>query len=186
MKEPVLLLTALLLAPLAALHAAGAPEQKPSIILLVGDDHGWDETGDNGHPYLKTPVLDEMARSGLRMDRFYAGGASCSPTRATVITGRHHNRSGTFEPGWSLRPEEIGIAQILRKAGYATAHFGKWHLGQSMRTARWRFTRWSDGHTERYDHDADPEELREVSAQHADIIAALTARIQKLPPLHSK
>ena len=103
--------------------------ERPNIVLLMGDDHGWDETGYNGHPYLKTPVLDEMARTGLRLDRFYSGGSSCSPTRGTVITGRHHNRSGIFAPGWSLRPEEIGIAQILRQAGYACGHFGKWHLG---------------------------------------------------------
>ncbi len=102
---------------------------QPNIVLLMGDDHGWDEVGYNGHPYLKTPVLDEMARTGLRLDHFYSGGASCSPTRATVITGRHHHRSGTFVPGWSLRPEEIGLPQLLRDAGYATGHFGKWHLG---------------------------------------------------------
>jgi arylsulfatase A-like enzyme len=70
-----------------------------------------------------------MAASGLRFDRFYSGGASCSPTRGTVITGRHHLRYGIFNPGFSLRPEEISIAQILRQAGYATGHFGKWHLG---------------------------------------------------------
>lgn len=103
--------------------------QLPNVVLLMGDDHGWDETGYNGHPYLKTPVLDQMARSGLRLDRFYSGGSSCSPTRGTVITGRHHNRYGIFAPGWSLRPEEISIAQVLRRAGYATGHFGKWHLG---------------------------------------------------------
>jgi arylsulfatase A-like enzyme len=106
-------------------HAA----DRPNIVLLMGDDHGWDETGYNGHPYLKTPVLDEMARTGLRLDRFYSGGSNCSPTRGTVITGRHHNRYGTFQPNFSLRPEEVSIAQILRKAGYATGHFGKWHLG---------------------------------------------------------
>jgi len=111
-------------------HAAViAQPARPNFVLLMGDDHGWEETGYNGHPYLKTPVLDEMARTGLRLDRFYAGGASCSPTRATVITGRHHNRMATFDPGWSLRPEEIGIARLLRQAGYATGHFGKWHLG---------------------------------------------------------
>jgi arylsulfatase A-like enzyme len=109
-------------------NAARAVE-RPNFVLLMGDDHGWDETGYNGHPYLKTPVLDEMARTGLRLDRFYSGGSSCSPTRGTVMTGRHHNRYGIFAPGWSIRPEEVTIAQILRKAGYATGHFGKWHLG---------------------------------------------------------
>ena len=58
--------------------------------------------------------------------------------------------------------------------------------GQSIRTARWRFTRWSDGQTELYDHDADPEELRDVSAQNVDLITDLTAQIQKLPPLTLK
>lgn len=104
-------------------------EQRPNIILLMGDDHGWEETGYNGHEYLKTPVLDEMASTGLRLDYFYAAAPVCSPTRGSVITGRHPNRYGTFNPNRSIRPEEISIAQVLKKAGYATGHFGKWHLG---------------------------------------------------------
>ena len=114
---------------LAGTAPGAQPADRPNFVLLMGDDHGWDETGYNGHPHLKTPVLDEMARTGLRLDRFYSAGSSCSPTRGTVITGRHHNRYGIFSPGWSLRPEEISVAQILRQAGYATGHFGKWHLG---------------------------------------------------------
>lgn len=101
----------------------------PNIILMMGDDHGWEETGYNGHPYVKTPVLDEMARSGLCFNRFYAAHPTCSPTRASFLTGRHPVRMGTFAPGWSMRPEEITIATILRKAGYHCAHFGKWHVG---------------------------------------------------------
>lgn len=101
----------------------------PNIVLLMGDDHGWDETAYNGHPYLHTPVLDEMAANGLRMDRFYSASPICSPTRGSVITGRHPNRYGTFSPGFSIRPEEISIARIMKNAGYATGHFGKWHLG---------------------------------------------------------
>ncbi|MEO2049660.1 MAG: sulfatase-like hydrolase/transferase [Pirellulales bacterium] len=101
----------------------------PNIILCMGDDHGWDETGYNGHPYLKTPVLDEMAATGLRLDNFYSAHPTCSPTRGSVITGRHPNRYGTFSPNCSIRPEEISIAQILKKAGYTCGHFGKWHLG---------------------------------------------------------
>ncbi|MBD3266733.1 sulfatase-like hydrolase/transferase, partial [bacterium] len=102
---------------------------KPNIILCMGDDHGWDETGYNGHPHLHTPVLDEMAASGIRFDCFYAAHPSCSPTRGSIMTGRHPNRYGTFSPNFSIRPEEISIAQILSDAGYACGHFGKWHLG---------------------------------------------------------
>lgn len=104
-------------------------EGPPNIILCMGDDHGWEETAYNGHPHLKTPVLDEMAKTGLRLDNFYAGHPSCSPTRVSVLTGRHPNRSGTFSPGWSIRPEEITIAHLLSKAGYRCGHFGKWHVG---------------------------------------------------------
>ena len=71
-----------------ALTAACAPapapapaNARPNIILLMGDDHGWDETAYNGHPHLRTPVLDEMAATGLRMDRFYSAAPVCSPTR---------------------------------------------------------------------------------------------------------
>lgn len=101
----------------------------PNIILLMGDDHGWDEVGYYGHPHVQTPVLDEMSRLGLRMDNFRSGHPSCSPTRGSFLTGRHPNRYGTFSPGYSIRPQEISIAQILGDAGYATAHYGKWHLG---------------------------------------------------------
>jgi arylsulfatase A-like enzyme len=102
---------------------------QPNVILLMGDDHGWEETGYNGHPHVKTPVLDEIAATGLRLEHFYAAHPSCSPTRGSFLTGRHPNRYGTFAPGWSLRPAEITIAQIMRNAGYHCGHFGKWHVG---------------------------------------------------------
>jgi len=124
MNKSYLTLFALLL-PLAV----WAEAKKPNIILLMGDDHGWAETGYNGHPHLKTPVLDEMARTGLRLDHFYSGHPSCSPTRGSFLTGRHPNRYGTFAPGYSIRPKEITMAHLLAKAGYHCGHFGKWHLG---------------------------------------------------------
>jgi arylsulfatase A-like enzyme len=122
----------LLLSTLAICTVLGSPclaAERPNIILLMGDDHGWEETGYNGHPHVKTPVLDEMAATGLRFDRFYAAHPSCSPTRASFLTGRHPNRMGTFAPGWSIRPEEITVARLLGPAGYRCGHFGKWHVG---------------------------------------------------------
>ena len=81
-----------------AMMAAPAAGNRPNIVLMMADDQAWGETGYNGHPYVKTPVLDEMARTTLRLDRFYAGSPVCSPTRASVMTGRHANRSGAFAP----------------------------------------------------------------------------------------
>lgn len=126
--DPALRCSVLIVCALVPACSATA-DSRPNVVLLVADDHGWAETGYNGHPHVRTPVLDEMAASGLRLDRFYAAAPVCSPTRGSVITGRHPNRYGTFGANWSIRPEEIGIARILGEAGYATAHFGKWHLG---------------------------------------------------------
>ena len=125
-------LRGLVLAAFAAIMVLAAPVRTadhPNVVLLMADDHGWEETGYNGHPHVQTPVLDRMAASGLRLDRFYAAHPSCSPTRGSVLTGRHPIRYGTFAPNWSMRPEEITIAHVLRDAGYATGHFGKWHVG---------------------------------------------------------
>ena len=63
----------------------------PNVILLMADDMGWAQTGYYGYPIMKTPNLDAMARNRLRMDRFYAGAPSCTPTRATVLTGRSND-----------------------------------------------------------------------------------------------
>lgn len=96
----------------------------------MADDQGWGDVGYNGHPYLKTPHLDAMCEAGLRFDRFYAGAPVCSPTRGSVLTGRHPYRYGirTANAG-HMRPPELTLAEALRAQGYATGHFGKWHLG---------------------------------------------------------
>ncbi|HLR32163.1 MAG TPA: sulfatase-like hydrolase/transferase, partial [Fodinibius sp.] len=101
---------------------------KPNIIFFMTDDQGYGDVGYQGHPDLKTPNIDEMARNGLRLDRFYASPV-CSPTRASVLTGRHPNRSGTFSWGHALRPQEQTVINHLSQAGYQTGFFGKWHLG---------------------------------------------------------
>ncbi|QDS88192.1 Arylsulfatase precursor [Rosistilla ulvae] len=114
---------------LAAAGAADSTATKPNIILVMADDQGWGDMAYNGHPVVKTPNFDEAAATGLRFDRFYAAAPVCSPTRASVLTGRHPNRSGVFQWGFPLRPQETTIAEALKTAGYTTGHFGKWHLG---------------------------------------------------------
>ena len=105
-----------------------ALKAKTNFVLVMTDDQGWGQTGYYNHPVLKTPNLDKMASNGLRFDRFYAGGPVCSPTRATILTGRTHDRTGVFDHGYALRKQEKTLPEALRTAGYATGHFGKWHL----------------------------------------------------------
>lgn len=115
----------------AFISPAFAADKRPNFILCMADDQGFGDVGYNSNGALKTPVLDEMARSGLRLDRFYAAAPVCSPTRGSVMTGRHPNRFGCFQWGYPLRPQEITIAEALKAAGYTTGHFGKWHLGST-------------------------------------------------------
>lgn len=103
-------------------------QSKPNIVLIMSDDQGWGQTGYNNHPILKTPNIDAMAKNGLRFNQFYAGAPVCSPTRASVLTGRANDRTGVTHHGFALRLQEKTIAPALKKLGYATGHFGKWHL----------------------------------------------------------
>jgi arylsulfatase A-like enzyme len=112
-----------------AIVRPGAAADRPNVILCMTDDQGWGDTSYNGHPVLKTPELDAMAAAGLRFNRFYAAAPLCSPTRGSVMTGRHPDRFGCFSANFSIRPEEVTIAEAVKTAGYATGHFGKWHLG---------------------------------------------------------
>ena len=118
----------LLLSIFCLLCASLQGAEQPNIIFVMADDMGWGQTGYRNHPVLKTPNLDAMAANGLRFERFYAGGPVCSPTRASVLTGRSHERAGVLTHGYALRTQEKTIAQALRGAGYVTGHFGKWHL----------------------------------------------------------
>ncbi len=133
-RRQVLAGLAAALVPLRASHTS----TRPNIILLMADDQGWGDTSYNGHPILRTPNTDDMARSGVRFNRFYAGAPVCSPTRGSCLTGRHPFRYGIFfanagGPGqrsqYRLPHQEVTLASLLGKAGYRTGHFGKWHLG---------------------------------------------------------
>ena len=109
---------------------SGDPGRRPNIVFCLTDDQGYGDVGYMSHPRLKTPHLDAMAAAGLRMNHFYTGAANCSPTRATCRTGRHHRRCGVPDHSKPINPEEVTIAHALAANGYATGHFGKWHLGK--------------------------------------------------------
>ena len=104
--------------------------QNPNVIFIMTDDLGWYDVGFNGNPEIKTPNLDNLAKNGVVLNRFYSASAVCSPTRASVITGRNPLRMHipNANTGHMLN-EEITLPEILKEKGYTTGHFGKWHLG---------------------------------------------------------
>ena len=103
----------------------------PNIVLVLSDDQGWGDLSMNGNTNIQTPNIDKLARNGVTFDRFYVC-AVCSPTRAELLTGRYHVRGGVYSTsagGERLDLDETTIAEIFKKAGYATAAYGKWHNG---------------------------------------------------------
>ena len=114
--------------PTALVHE----RSKPNIILVMADDQGWGDVGYNGHPFVRTPELDALARDGFVFDRFYAAAPVCSPTRASVMTGRNPIRVKVTNHGRYMRPHEQTIAESLKEAGYVTGIFGKVHLGSGQ------------------------------------------------------
>jgi len=121
------------LALMPRLSPAVGPEtgSKPNIILLLTDDQGYGDLGATGNPKIKTPNLDAMYKAGLRFTDFHVS-PTCSPTRCSIMTGRHEFKSGVTHT--ILERERMSLkattaAQILKSAGYTTGIFGKWHLG---------------------------------------------------------
>ncbi len=104
-------------------------DERPNVVIVMADDHGYGDTGYTGHPFVQTPNLDAMAEGGVVFNRFYASAPVCSPTRASVMTGRHPFRTNVPNHGHYMRPHETTIAEALKDAGYVTGHFGKWHIG---------------------------------------------------------
>lgn len=109
-------------------------QQTPNVIIILTDDQGYQDVACYGAPNIETPNLDEMAADGIRLTDFYAAQAVCSASRAGILTGCYPNRIGVHQAYMpkskkGLNPSETTIAEQLRSAGYSTAIFGKWHLG---------------------------------------------------------
>jgi len=124
-----------------AAETAPAKERRPNIIFILLDDQGWGDGKSLGHPYMKTPAIDRLVREGTRFAQFYVSNPVCSPSRTAFMTGhfparhrvhqhfaKHEQNAQRGMPNW-LDPDVTTVCDLLKQAGYATAHFGKWHLG---------------------------------------------------------
>ena len=115
-------------------RAGGEGKRRPNIVVILADDLGFQDIGCYGGP-VKTPALDGLAAKGIRFTDFYSGCAVCSPSRATLLTGRHHIRTGVYswihdyDQNSHLLQREVTLAEVLKGHGYETVHLGKWHLG---------------------------------------------------------
>ena len=132
----------------AGTMSAGAEERKPNIVLIMADDLGWTDLGCTGSKYYETPNLDKLASQGMKWQRYYTC-QNCAPTRAALMSGQYAPRTGIYtvgtlergrdadrkmvppKNGTNLPLEKITVANALKKGGYVTGMFGKWHLGNA-------------------------------------------------------
>ena len=131
-----ILFVAVFLIPLPMMRAEETPASlvgsKPNIVLILCDDLGYGDLECYGHPHIKTPNLNAMAKNGIRFSDFYSAAPVCSPARVGLLTGRSPNRAGVYDfipgnRGIYMRETEVTFPQLLKKAGYATCLSGKWH-----------------------------------------------------------
>ena len=111
-----------------AFAATKLESQQPNIIFILADDMGWGDLHCYGHPYAKTPKLDKLAGEGTRFQQFYATGVTCCPSRTGFMTSWLPARYPIY-PVKGGFAERVTITELLHKQGYATGHFGKWHIG---------------------------------------------------------
>jgi arylsulfatase A-like enzyme len=120
---------------------AAAESSRPNFVFIMADDLGWGDLGCYGHPRIKTPNIDRLASEGIRFTQFYANSPVCSPTRAAIMTGQFPSQHGFHSQIFGdperirqmkiarwLNPDAVQLPRLFQKAGYQTAHIGKWHL----------------------------------------------------------
>lgn len=131
MSRLAVLLAVIFSAP-AFVAAADKPVPKPAVppnvVVLLADDTGYGDLGCTGHPYAKTPAIDQMAKDGALFKRFYVGGATCCPSRTALMTGRFPATFQKYPAGGGFA-DAVTVSELLHKGGYATGHVGKWHIG---------------------------------------------------------
>ncbi|MHC4117750.1 MAG: sulfatase family protein [Planctomycetota bacterium] len=105
----------------------------PNIVLFIADDMGWDDCGAYGHPTIRTPNIDGLAAQGMRFTNAFLTASSCSPSRASILTGRYPHSTDAEQLHWPLPAEQRTFVERLKNAGYWTAAVGKWHLGDLVK-----------------------------------------------------
>ena len=117
--------------------AVSSGQQRPNVVLILSDDLGYHDLGCYGHPKIKSPIIDQLAKDGVRLTSFYSGSTVCTPSRMALLTGSYPVRYGwskgvvghIMEKKRGLSPKATTMAEIFKEAGYKTGIFGKWHLG---------------------------------------------------------
>src|SRR4051812_43193379 len=119
------------------------PGSKPlNIVLILTDDHRYDALGFMGHPFLKTPHLDSLARGGAHLQNAFVTTSLCSPSRASILTGLYAHRHRVIDNNNPLPPGLTFFPQYLQAAGYETAFFGKWHMGSDSDAPQPGYDHW--------------------------------------------
>jgi len=144
MRILILLVSVILCSVHSIGYGAEADSSRPNMVFIFADDWGWGDLGCHGHPYVQTPNIDRLAQQGTDFHRFTVASGVCSPSRTAVMTGHfpaRYNIDGHFAwvpsnakrnmPDW-LDKDVVTLPKLLQSAGYATAHFGKWHLANDM------------------------------------------------------
>lgn len=108
-------------------------QSHPNIVLIIADDMNWDDCGAYGHPAIRTPNIDGLAAEGMRFEHAYLTTNSCSPSRASIITGKYPHNTGAEQLHWPLPESSDTFVGRLQSAGYYTAAAGKWHMGDAVR-----------------------------------------------------
>ena len=126
---------------LCAIELVADEADRPNIVVVLCDDLGYSDLECYGHPHIKTPQLNKLAEEGIRFTDFYSAAPVCSPARVGLLTGRSPNRAGVFNfiPGGRniyMRSTEVTVAQLLKKAGYATCMSGKWHCNGKFNSSK--------------------------------------------------
>ncbi|HXG09835.1 MAG TPA: sulfatase-like hydrolase/transferase [Gemmataceae bacterium] len=129
MRLPVAAFTAL--ATLAVGLPVTSAAEKPNIVFLLADDLGYGDLGCTGHPYAKTPAIDQLAKDGTLFHNFYVAGATCCPSRTGFMTGRFPARFQKYPAAFGFSGT-VTVTDLLKRNGYRTGHFGKWHMGEEQ------------------------------------------------------